>query len=64
MIPFPFGRGVFVYGEPMLVPQDVDDERLDRMRQELEHALDHVTDEADRVAGFPVEEPRPPVEST
>ncbi|NIM00277.1 MAG: DUF374 domain-containing protein [Acidobacteria bacterium] len=64
LVPFPFGRGVFVYGEPMLVPQDVDDDRLNRMRGELERSLDRVTDEADRAAGFPIEEPRPTVETT
>ncbi len=64
LVPFPFGRGVFVYGEPFLVPADVDDERLERMREELERALDRVTDEADRAAGFPVEDPRPTLEAT
>lgn len=63
LVPFPFGRGVFVYGEPVLVPVDVDGDRLDRMRRDLERALDEVTDEADRLAGFPVEEPRPSMET-
>jgi lysophospholipid acyltransferase (LPLAT)-like uncharacterized protein len=62
LVPYPFGRGVFVYGEPMLVPADADEQQLEHMRQELERTLDQVTDEADRTAGFAVEDPRPPLE--
>ena len=63
LLPYPFGRGVFVYAEPMFVPADVKDEQMERMRAELERTLDRVTDEADRAAGFPIEDPRPPLES-
>jgi hypothetical protein len=51
-----------VYGEPMIVPADADDEQLERMRVDLERTLDRVTDEADRTAGFSIEDPRPPLE--
>jgi len=63
LIAYPFSRGVYVYGEPMLVPADTDEEQLERMREELERTLDRVTDEADRTAGFPIEDPRPPLEA-
>ncbi len=64
LLPYPFCRGVYVYGEPMLVPADGDDEQLERMRDELERTLDRVTDEADRLAGFPIEDPRAPLEAS
>lgn len=64
LVPYPFSRGIYVYGEPMLVPRDAGDEQLKRMQGELEQTLDRLTDEADRAAGFPVEEPRPALEAS
>ena len=64
LMPYPFSRGVFVYGEPMLVPADAGDDQLACMRDELERTLDRVTDEADRAAGFPVEDPRSALEAS
>ena len=63
-VPYPFSRGVYVYGEPMLVPRDAGDDQLKRMQGELEQTLDRVTDEADCAAGFPVEDPRPALEAS
>ena len=62
LLPYPFGRGVFLYGEPMLVPRKAGREEIERCRLELECRLDELTDEADRAVGFPVEEPRAEVE--
>lgn len=64
LVPYPFSRGVFVYGEPILVPRDTGDEQLERLRGELERTLDRVTDEADCAAGFPIEDPRSPLEAS
>jgi lysophospholipid acyltransferase (LPLAT)-like uncharacterized protein len=59
LVPFPFSRGVYVYGEPIFVPRDAADEEIERRRAELEETLDRLTDEADRAVGYPIEEPRP-----
>ena len=53
MIPLPFGRGVFVWGEPIHVPRDGDDIALEHARQTIEAALNAVTDEADSRIGAP-----------
>jgi len=59
LVPYPFSHGVYVYGEPMLVPRQAGEAEVERRRIELEQTLDHLTDEADRAAGYPIEEPRP-----
>jgi lysophospholipid acyltransferase (LPLAT)-like uncharacterized protein len=64
LVPYPFSRGIYVYGEPMLVPRDAGDEQLERMQGELERTLDRLTDEADCAVGFPVEDSRPALEAS
>ena len=59
-IPKLFSRGVILYGEPIHVPRDADDDEQERLRLVLEQELDRLTDEADRRMGFPVESDRPP----
>ena len=63
LLPYPFGRGVYLYGEPMLVPRDGSKDDFERLRKRLEENLDTLTDEADRAVGFPIEDPRPEPES-
>jgi lysophospholipid acyltransferase (LPLAT)-like uncharacterized protein len=50
LIPRPFSRGLFVYGEPILVPRDADEARLEAARLEVERSLNEVTERADREA--------------
>lgn len=49
MIPLPFGRGVIVYGEPIIVPAGADAETIDALTAELERRLIAVNEEADRL---------------
>jgi lysophospholipid acyltransferase (LPLAT)-like uncharacterized protein len=49
LLPKPFSRNVFVYGEPFAVPQDMSDETA---LAKIRVALDEVTAEADRSAGI------------
>ena len=64
-LPFPFGRGVIIYGEPIIVPADADDPALEAARQTLEARLNEITAEADRwcgrtpIAPAPAEAERP-----
>lgn len=53
VVPLPFGRGVFVWGEPVVVPRDADDDELERKRRELEDRLNEITREADALCGWP-----------
>jgi lysophospholipid acyltransferase (LPLAT)-like uncharacterized protein len=47
LIPYPFGRGVFVFGEPVLVSSKAGPEELEKARVVLEERLRHVTVLAD-----------------
>ena len=63
LLPYPFCRGVFVYGEPLRVSRDADEAEVERLRLALEVELDRVTDLADSRVELQVEEARPPVEA-
>jgi hypothetical protein len=60
LLPLPFARAVFVYGEPIVVARDADATECERARRSLEETLDRLTDEADEAVGLGREEPRPP----
>jgi len=49
-VPLPFSRGLFVYGDPILVPPHADPAAMERARVALEQALDRVSEKADREA--------------
>ena len=63
LLPYPFSRGLFVCGEPLLVARDCDAGEQERLRSRLEAEIDRVTDEADIRVGLGVEDVRPPVEA-
>jgi lysophospholipid acyltransferase (LPLAT)-like uncharacterized protein len=50
-LPFPFGRGVVVYGDPLSVAADADEAALEAARAALEAHLNEMTAEADRLCG-------------
>jgi lysophospholipid acyltransferase (LPLAT)-like uncharacterized protein len=56
-MPLPFSRGVYVFGEPIVVPRDAED--MEPYRLALEEALNAITAEADRAMGHP---PTPPAD--
>ena len=53
----PFGRGVFVWGEPIEVPNTNDKLVLEKTRQEVEDAINAVSNEADYLCGLDPIEP-------
>jgi lysophospholipid acyltransferase (LPLAT)-like uncharacterized protein len=53
----PFGRGVFVWGEPIEVPQTSDKLALEKTRLNIEDAINAVSAEADRLSGLDPIEP-------
>lgn len=57
LLPWPFGRGLFVYGRPIEVGRKIDDAEQERIRLALEEVLDRLTDDADREMGMEPEEP-------
>ncbi len=59
VVALPFGRGVFVWGEPIEVARDIDAAGLDARRRQVEDAINAVTEKADRLGGFAPIEPAP-----
>ena len=59
VIALPFGRGVFVWGEPIVVARDSDDRMLAERRRHLEDALNALTTQADRMCGVEPIQPAP-----
>ncbi|NQU56656.1 MAG: lysophospholipid acyltransferase family protein [Rhodospirillales bacterium] len=61
----PFGRGVFVWGEPIEVPHTTDKNVLEEARQKIEDSLNAVSAQADRLCGLaPIEPASLPEETT
>lgn len=63
LLPKPFGRGIFRYGDPIHVPRDADEAEEERLRRRLEAILGDMTDEVDREAGIGPEPPPAPEEA-
>lgn len=61
LIALPFGRGVFIWGEPVYVPPDADAEAIEAARATVEARLNELTREADRLCGRVPVEPAPAV---
>ena len=50
LIPYPFARGVFVWGEPLYVPPELTRAETEGLQEELAARVNAVTAEADRLA--------------
>ena len=48
MIPYPFSKGVYLWGEPIFVPSDADASRFEMCRVALERSLNALAERADR----------------
>jgi lysophospholipid acyltransferase (LPLAT)-like uncharacterized protein len=57
LLALPFGRGVFICGDPIHVARDADAAALESARQAIETQLNRVTLEADRLCGRKPVEP-------
>ena len=47
MVPYPFSKGLFLYGSPIWVSRDADEASLEATRLELETVLNRLTDQAE-----------------
>ena len=54
-----FGRGIFLWGEPIWVPKDAYDVEMERLRQVLENSLNDLTHQADIYCGHQRIDPAP-----
>ena len=57
ILPLPFGRGVFIAGEPLTVRRDCTGPAREAARAELERRMIALAHEADRLTGHPPIEP-------
>lgn len=51
LVPIPFSRGVFIYGDPIFVEKNPDLDYAEEKRVHLEEILNRITDQADRYFG-------------
>ena len=49
IVPFPFSKLIYLWGEPLLVPRDIDKDGLEEKRLTLQDRLCKITAEADRI---------------
>jgi lysophospholipid acyltransferase (LPLAT)-like uncharacterized protein len=47
MVPYPWSRGLYLWGAPIWVPPDSDEQALEAACVELEATLNRLTDRAD-----------------
>ena len=59
LIALPFSKGVFVWGEPIIVPANADAATLNVALGQVEEALNAVTRQADELSGRTPVEPAP-----
>lgn len=64
VVALPFTRGVFVWGQPIEVPHDADEQTLEACRQRIEDEMNAVAATADRHVGAEVIVPAPLPEIT
>ncbi|MDX2234195.1 MAG: lysophospholipid acyltransferase family protein [Hyphomonadaceae bacterium] len=64
VLPLPFGRGVFIFGEPIRVDRRADDAQMEAARLAVETELVRITQEADRRVGVAPIEPAAPAPAT
>ncbi len=51
VVPLPFARGVYIWGEPIRVAREADGPEIERARLFVEEQLNRLTAEADRLVG-------------
>jgi lysophospholipid acyltransferase (LPLAT)-like uncharacterized protein len=61
LLPRFFSKGLFVYGDRIVVPRDADPDLQEERRLAIENELDRITDLADDAMGLPREDARPEV---
>jgi lysophospholipid acyltransferase (LPLAT)-like uncharacterized protein len=52
MIPMPFGRGAFVFGEPIVAPPDMTEEQTAEFTERVEIAINRCEKRSDEMLGF------------
>ena len=48
MLPYPWSRGLYLWGAPIWVPRDADAQAVEAACRELEMVLNRLTDQAEK----------------
>jgi hypothetical protein len=59
VLPLPFTKGLYLWGEPVIVDRHADKDAMETARRALEDALNGLTQQADAELGFAPVEPAP-----
>jgi lysophospholipid acyltransferase (LPLAT)-like uncharacterized protein len=51
MVPMPFAKTLFIFGDPIFVPPDADEETVENVRLQLESEMNRLEEEAERRMG-------------
>src|SRR5690606_25876400 len=54
VFPFPFGKGVFIVGDPIYVPSSATEQESQEALLQVENTLTHISDHADQFCGHEV----------
>ncbi|MFH2044919.1 MAG: lysophospholipid acyltransferase family protein [Pseudomonadota bacterium] len=54
IIPYPFSRMIIKFGEPIMIPKDISEDELERLRANTENILNEITDDVDKISGYTV----------
>ncbi|MEJ5250563.1 MAG: lysophospholipid acyltransferase family protein [Chthonomonadetes bacterium] len=49
MIPLPFARGVFIFGEPVEIPDGISEQEFERLRQKVEQDINRLEAQAEQM---------------
>lgn len=64
LLPLPLSRGVFVWGDPIVIDRNADSDTSRAAQLQIETALNTVTNTADRLMGHPPVDPAPAAAAT
>ncbi|MBU3948810.1 MAG: lysophospholipid acyltransferase family protein [Proteobacteria bacterium] len=54
IIPYPFSRMIIKFGEPIVIPKDISEEEMEKLRIKAEKILNKITDDVDKISGYKV----------
>lgn len=54
IIPYPFSRMIIKFGEPIMIPKDISEDELERLRINTENILNEITDDVDKISGYKI----------
>ncbi|MBU1055182.1 MAG: lysophospholipid acyltransferase family protein [Proteobacteria bacterium] len=54
IIPYPFSHMIIKFGEPIMIPKDISEDELERLRANAENILNEITDDVDKSSGYTV----------